>query len=286
MSAMKNFKLKNTLPLWGVLLVLMVFSCQDLNLEDQKMEDLSKLDQTMSNVVPGKYIVTLHSNEINFRKSDKYEDVQAGMRKIANDLLIRYNIESEKINAVYGHAFEGFSVNLETFELKLIKEDPAIKQIVPDQYVIGHSNFKKENNSGKGGGNQDPEPEPEPDPEPDPQPELQPEWYLDRLDQRNLPLDGKFTTTMTGKGVTAYMIGAPILEDLDEFGDRAINIDLTGEDESMPSLMNFGVLNATALGGKNYGVAKDVKIVSLDVGNGVSNYLRGMDKILGLFFYL
>jgi len=280
MSAMNNFNLKNTLPLWGVLMVIMVFSCQDLNLEDQKMEDLSKLDQAISNVVPGSYIVTLHSNEINFRKSDKYEDVQAGMRKIANDLLIRYNIESEKINAVYGHAFEGFSVNLETFELKLIKEDPAIKQIVPDQYVIGHSNFKKENNSGKGGGNQDPEPEPEPDPEPDPQPELQPEWYLDRLDQRNLPLDGKFTTTMTGKGVTAYMIGAPILEDLAEFGDRAINIDLTGEDESMPSLMNFGVLNATALGGKNYGVAKDVKIVSLDVGNGVSNYLRGMDWIL------
>ncbi|EKB48235.1 protease inhibitor I9 family protein [Cecembia lonarensis] len=287
MSAMRNFKLKNTLPLWGVLLVLMVFSCQDLNMEDHKMEDLSKLDQISSNVVPGKYIVTLHSNQINFRKSGKYEEVQAGMRKIVSDILIRYNIHPDKVDDVYGHAFEGFSVQMESFELKLLEQEPSIKQIIPDQYVIGHTNFKKGGNNGKGGGGgNDPAPEPEPDPEPEPEPDpiKQVEWYLDRIDQRALPLDGKFIAPKTGKGVTAYMIGAPILEGLDEFGGRASNEDLTGDGENTDLLMDFGVLNAAALGGKSYGVAKEVNIISLDVvGKGeatVSAYLKGMDHIL------
>jgi hypothetical protein len=273
MKPIKNFRSKNTSPFWGVLMVLMVFSCQDVNLDNPKKEDFSTLDAQILNVVPGRYIVTLNSNEINFRKSDKFEDVQSRMRKVAHDILFKYNVEPEKVKAVYGNAFNGFSVQLESFELKLIKQDPVVKSVIPDQYVIGHSNFKKGGNSGKGdGGNSDPEPEPDP--------EIQPEWYLDRLDQRFLPLDGRFSAPKTGNGVTAYMIGAPILEGLSEFEGRATNIDLTGDNENVEGLLNYGVLNAAALGGKNYGVAKKVKIVSLDVGNTVSDYLTGMNWIL------
>jgi subtilisin family serine protease len=286
MSAMKNFKPKKSLPFWGVVMVSMVFSCQELNMEDQKIENLTKVDQISSNnIVPGKYIVTLQSNQINFRKSDKYEEVQAGMRKIASDILIRYNINPDNLQAVYGHAFEGFSLQMESFELKLLEQEPSIKQIIPDQYVIGHANFKQGGNNGKGGGGgNNPDPEPEPEPEPEPDPIKQVEWYLDRIDQRALPLDGKFFAAKTGKGVTAYMIGAPILEDLNEFGGRAKNIDLTEEEENIDLLMDYGVINAAALGGKNYGVAKEVNIISLDVVGKdeatVSAYLKGMDHIL------
>ncbi|TVP43538.1 MAG: aqualysin [Mongoliibacter sp.] len=278
MSVFKQIQIQKTLPFCVMLVLFIVFSCQELNLEEPKPEDLSKLDQSMSNVVPGRYIVTLHSDEINFRKSDKYEDVQLEMRKISHDILIKYSIDSDKIKAVYGNAFEGFSVQLEPFEFQLIKQDPVVEFVIPDQYVVGHSILKKGGNSGKGGGGN-------PEPEPDPEPELgiQPQWYLDRLDQRLLPLDGKFSTPTTGNGVTAYMIGAPILENLNEFNGRAINIDLTGDVPNEPLLLDWGVLNAAALGGENYGVAKGVKIVSLDVWDGestVSSYLRAMDWIL------
>ena len=45
-------------------------------------------------------------------------------------------------------------------------------------------------------------------------------WGLDRIDQRNLPLNNAYTYTPTGQGVTAYIIDTGILSTHNEFGGR------------------------------------------------------------------
>ncbi|EKB47595.1 protease inhibitor I9 family protein [Cecembia lonarensis] len=298
MSAMKNFKLKNTLPLWGVLMVLMVFSCQDLNMEDQKTEDLSKVDQISSNVVPGKYIVTLHSNQINFRKSDKYEDVQAGMRKIANEVLLRCGMQEKVVDAVFGNVFTGFVLELNNEELNMLSKDPDVKSITPDKYAISNHSLRN-NNPNRGGKGSDSEPNPEPEPEPDPgNGNINPNWYLDRIDQRSLPLDNKFNTSYTGKGVTVYLLGMPLDPTLDEFENRAkvdeISFSDTGKVASRyEELKYLGNIFGAVVAGKSLGVARDAKLVAIDFLYEqpidynrfyevyLSSYIVGLDYILG-----
>ena len=45
-------------------------------------------------------------------------------------------------------------------------------------------------------------------------------WGIDRLDQRNLPLDEHYSYSLDGTGVTAYIIDSGIRSTHDEFEGR------------------------------------------------------------------
>ena len=49
-----------------------------------------------------------------------------------------------------------------------------------------------------------------------------PSWGLDRLDQRDLPLNNSYTYPTTGGSVTAYVIDTGIRITHNDFGGRAI----------------------------------------------------------------
>ncbi|GGK30281.1 hypothetical protein GCM10010124_23790 [Pilimelia terevasa] len=93
-----------------------------------------------------------------------------------------------------------------------------------------------------------------------------PVWGLDRTDQRKLPLDKKYSYPTDGTGVTAYIVDTGIHFTHTEFGGRAVKgLDVITEGGDAKDCHSHGTHVAGTVGGKTYGIAKNVKLVAVRV---------------------
>jgi subtilisin family serine protease len=91
-------------------------------------------------------------------------------------------------------------------------------------------------------------------------------WGIDRLDQRNLPLNASYSYTATGSGVNAYIVDTGILPTHAEFQSRAsIGYDAITPLAPKADCNGHGTHVAGTVGGKTYGVAKAVRLIGVRV---------------------
>ena len=113
-----------------------------------------------------------------------------------------------------------------------------------------------------------------------------PSWGLDRIDQRDLPLNNTYTYPNTGANVTAYIIDTGIRVTHSAFGGRAVWGTNTTGDGNNTDCNGHGTHVAGTVGGAPYGVAKGVQLVAVKVldcgGSGTfAGVAAGIDWVTG-----
>ena len=92
-------------------------------------------------------------------------------------------------------------------------------------------------------------------------------WGLDRIDQRNRPLNGSYTYPRDAANVTAYIIDTGIRFAHTDFGGRATSGYDAVDGGSADDCNGHGTHVAGTVGGTRYGVAKAVRLVGVRVLN-------------------
>ncbi|MER6125478.1 S8 family serine peptidase [Streptomyces sp. NPDC001795] len=169
-------------------------------------------------------------------------------------LAARY---SASVGHTYVKALNGYAVQATPADAKRFAADPSVASVVQNRTL--HIDTTQTN---------------------------PPSWGLDRIDQKTLPLNGRYTyPDSAGQGVTAYIVDTGVRISHTDFGGRAsYGYDFVDNDNIAQDGNGHGTHVAGTVAGSSYGVAKKAKIVAIRVldnnGTGTTDkVIAGIDWV-------
>ena len=172
----------------------------------------------------------------------------------AKDASKRASASGAKVDREFTN-LKGYAARMDAATLEKLRQDPSVAYVEQDQEVRLSTT---QNNA---------------------------TWGLDRIDQRDLPLNGTYTYTPTGAGVKAYIIDTGILTSHSQFSGRtAAGYSAINDGRGTTDCNGHGTHVAGTVGGSTYGVAKGVTVIPVRVlgcnGSGTnSGVIAGMDWV-------
>jgi subtilisin family serine protease len=153
----------------------------------------------------------------------------------ANKLAAQF---SGKVDRTYTAALHGFATSMSAPQARRLAAHPDVEYVQQNQTIRLN------------------------DVQPNP-----PSWGLDRVDQRNPPLDKSYTyPTLVPAKVNAYVIDTGIRLTHTDFGGRAVGgVDEVTAGGTADDCNGHGTHVAATIGGTSYGVAKKVALVAVRV---------------------
>ncbi len=158
-----------------------------------------------------------------------------------------------EVHFSYEHALKGFAATLAPAALEQLRHDARVAYVIPD--VPGTLSAAS--------------------------------WGLDRIDERDRPLDGLYAPASTGAGVRVYVIDSGIRTTHAEFGGRAsVGVDLVNDGQEGQDCNGHGTHVAGIIAGATFGVARAAQVVAVRVSGctgdpTASSILAGVDWVAG-----
>ncbi|MBA2336137.1 MAG: S8 family serine peptidase [Blastocatellia bacterium] len=236
--------------LFGTILVALVLAL----MPPQKAESQERMESAGGNnkiikserAIPNRYIVVLEDWAAGERGG------QSNSRGVADELQLVYG---GRIDRVFRHAVNGYSAEMSERQADALSRDLRVKYIEEDGEMFANAT---QNNA---------------------------TWGLDRIDQRDMPLNGTYIYNATGAGVRAYIIDSGIRSTHNEFTGRVqTGYTAISDGRGTDDCNGHGTHVAGTTGGTVYGVAKSITFVPVRVlncqGSGTtSGVIAGVDWV-------
>lgn len=174
--------------------------------------------------IPNRYIVLFDDAALSSKLAPARE-----VSAVTSDVAKQYGARPEH---VYSTAMKGFAAQMSAKQAMAMSRDPRVRMVEEDGLISVSAS------------------------QPDP-----PSWGLDRIDQRQLPLNNSYDYEAAGSNVNVYIIDTGIRPSHIEFGGRAtIDFDALTDGQNGLDCNGHGTHVAATIGGSTVGVARGVRL--------------------------